>query len=33
LREKPKGETVVNDNILASGGIEMDLGGFLDGIN
>ena len=32
-REKPKGETVVNDNILASGALDMDLGGFLDGTN
>ena len=30
-REKGKGETVVNDNVLASGALEMDLGGFLDG--
>ena len=30
-RDKPKGETVVNDSIIDSGALDMDLGGFLDG--
>ena len=29
--QKKLGDTVVNDCVLASGGLEMDLGGFLDG--
>ena len=30
-RDKPKGESVVNDSIIDSGALDMDLGGFLDG--
>ena len=30
-KEKSKGNQVVSDNVLASGQLEMDLGGFLEG--